>query len=1068
MGIRRARNIIPIPPITIWWTNNSVAWKRFSGPRRIARTHDATEAIRQKQTIAPIPPIFPIAPTTLQSVAARMVVLAVALTLGKVAAQERATPLPPNDLPGLRWTNPFFPGTTYRAEVPAGESLLGFAIGQRAANSTEIEKCLKAWAAAAPDRTRLVEYARTHENRPLHYLIVTAPKNLPRLDEIQNGLARLGDPRKLSDEEGKKLIDTLLPVAWLGYTIHGDETEGSDAALAVLYHLIAAEDPAVSKLLEEVIVIIDPLQNPDGRDRFLKMIAESRGTTPSVDDQSLQHTGYTPWGRGNHYFFDLNRDSLFGVHPETRGRMKAVSRWNPVLVVDAHGMGAQNTHLFSPPREPVNIHVPASRERWGRLFARDQAAAFDRHGLLYYHGEWNEDWYPGYTDTWPAFRGSVGILYEQARIAEDGVRRPEGRILSYRESVFHHVIGSMANLATVQANGKQLLENFYSIRQRACAADVPYAKRVFALLPTANRARLEKFLKLAQLHGFEVFQLPNELTVASATDQLGRELKDQKLPSGTILIPNRQPLGHLVAAALDFDPKISSKALEDERQELLRKGQSRIYDTTAWNLTMMFGLEALTLPMELPDSAKPYTLAERGEQSAIGQAESLVAYAIDGADDWSVTAAARLLERGVQVRAAEKPFEFEGQKFARGSILITRLDNRGFAGDLRQTIDAVTRELELRAVGIRSGLGEGDLPDLGGEYFHRLEPPRIALLSRGGSSTYDVGEIWFFLDHELGIRHARVSVEREADLSRYNVVIVPEGSGALSGSWTNRLKDWVKAGGTLIAMGSSAAQLSDEKAAFSKVRTLPEVLNKLADYELAIFREWLAREGNLPSADALWAHKAAAGLKYPWQSVDGAHAEEKELKKRDAWLKLFMPQGSLAATRVDTNHWLTFGCDEPLPVLAFRDPVLMAAEGVEAPIRLGYLTRSETKPADAAKPGAGGNTSEGKEKAARTDPRKEGETKDAAKEKKEPPRVGWSALPPGTEMHLRMSGLIWPEATHRLANSAYVTREALGQGQIILFATGPTFRAATLGPARVMLNAMIYGPGFGATQPIRP
>ncbi len=995
---------------------------------------------------------------------------AVALSLSGAAAQERATPLPPTDVAGLRWTNAFFPGATYRAAVPTGESLLGFPIGQRAANSIEIGTCLKAWAAAAPDRTRLVEYARTHENRPLHYLVVTAPKNLSRLDEIQSGTTKLGDPRKLSDDEARRLIDTLPPVAWLSYTIHGDETEGSDAALALLYHLIAGDDPKVTKLLGDVVVMIDPLQNPDGRDRFLKMIAENRGTTPSVDDQSLQHTGHAPWGRGNHYFFDMNRDYLFGVHPETRGRMKEISRWNPVLVVDGHGMGAQDTHLFSPPREPINIHVPPSRERWGKIFAREQAAAFDRQGLLYYNGEWNEDWYPGYTDSWPAYRGSVGILYEQARIAEDGVRRPEGRILSYRESVFHHVIGSMANLATVQANGKQLLENFHSIRKDACAANGPYSKRVFAVLPTPNRARMEKLIKLAQLQGFELFQAVDEFTVASATDQLGRELKDKKVPAGTLLIPNRQPLGHLVAAVLDFDPKIPAKALEDERQEILRNGQSRIYDTTAWNLTMMFALEALTLPIELPDSARPYTPAERAGTGVIGQAESPVAYAIDGADDLSVTAAARLMERGVQVRAAEKPFEFDGQKFARGSVVITRLDNRNFAGDLREAIDATARALAVRAVAIRSGLGEGDLPDLGGEHFKRLEPPRIALLSRGGSSPSNVGEIWFFLDHELGIRHSRVNVEGDPDLSRYNVVIVPDGfSGPLPGGWTNRLKDWVKSGGTLIAMGNSAAQFSGEKAEFSKVRTLPDVLNKLGDYELAVFREWLARDGDLPAADAVWSHKAAPGLKYPWQSVEGAHAEEKELKKRDAWLKLFMPQGAIVATRVDTKHWLTFGCDEPLPVIAFRDPVLMAAEGVEVPIRLGYLAKSESKPVDAAKPVAAADVPAAKPKSDSLDDKKDGDKKGAdAKEKKEPPRVGWSALPPGTDMHLRMSGLLWPEATHRLANSAYVTRESLGRGQIILFATAPTFRAATLGPTRVMLNAMIYAPGFGAAQPIRP
>jgi hypothetical protein len=994
--------------------------------------------------------------------AAGLLVWAAVLTLSTATAQERATPLPPTELAGLRWTNAFFPGSTYRAAVPTGESLLGYPIGQRAANTAEIEKCLKAWAAAAPDRMRLVEYARSYEDRPLHYLIVTAPKNLSRLEEIQSGTAKLEDPRKLSEAEAKQLIETLVPVAWLGYTIHGDETEGSDAALAVLYHLIAAENPEVTKLLEDVVVIIDPLQNPDGRDRFLKMIAENRGTTPNVDDQSLQHTGYDARGRGNHYFFDLNRDPLFGVHPETRGRMTEVARWNPVLVVDAHGMGAQDTHLFSPPREPINLHFPASDAQWGRLFARDQATAFDQHGLVYYHGEWNEGWYPGYTDSWPVFRGAVGILYEQARIAEDGVRRPEGRILSYRESVFHHVIGSMANINTVQTNGKKLLENYYQIRQRACATDGPYAKRTFAVLPTANRARLDKFIKLAQLHGFEMFQATNELTAASATDQLGREVKDCKLPAGTILIPNRQPLGHLVAAALEFDPRIPAKALEDERQEILRNGGSRIYDTTACNLTMMFGLEALTLPIELPDASQPYKPADRAETGVVGEVEAPVAYAIDGADDLSVTAAARLMERGLQVRAAEKAFEFDGQKFARGSVVITRLDNRSITGDLRATVDATARELRLRAVAIRSGLGEGDLPDLGGEHFKRLEPPRIALLSRGGSSPLALGEVWFFLDHELGIRHARLNVEGEPDLSRYNVVVVPERfGGPLPGSWTNRLKDWVRAGGTLIAMGNSAAQFADEKAGLSKVRALPEVLNKLGDYELAVLREWLSRDGELPPADAVWSHKAVPGLKYPWQTIDGAHAEEKELKKRDAWLNLFMPQGALVAARVDAKHWLTFGCEEPLPVLALRNPVLMAAEGVEVPVRLGYLTKVKAKDADAAKTNPANTESSDKANAS--------DKLDAdKKEKKEPPRVGWSALPFGTEMHLRMSGLLWPEATHRLANSAYVTRERVGRGQIILFATRPTFRAATLGPARMMLNAMIYGPGYGTAQPIRP
>jgi len=1001
---------------------------------------------------------------------ARVAVAWLLLPLACALAQPRpAAPFPPTELPGLRYTNEFFPGTTYRAAVPTQQSLIGFSVGERAATAAEVERCLKAWAAAAPDRTRLVEYARSHERRPLYYLVVTAPTNLARLDQIQAGLAKLGDPRQLTDAQAQDLIKSLPAVAWLAYTIHGDETEGSDAALAVLYHLVAAEDAAVDKLLAAVVVIVDPLMNPDGRDRFVKMVAEDRGAAPSVDDQSLVHEGYWPRGRGNHYLFDLNRDFIYGVHPETRGRLREVARWNPVLFVDAHGMGAQETHLFSPPREPINPNIPRGREQWSRVFVKDQAAAFDRHHLLYYHGEWNEEWYPGYSDGWASYRGAVGILYEQARIAEDGVRRPEGRILTYRESVHHHVIGSMANLATVQNNAKQLLGYFYNTRKTAVDPNGSYARRTFAVLPSANASRLGGFAELMQLQGFEVFSAGREFTAASATDQLGREVKSRTIPAGALLIPNRQPLAHLVAAMLEFDPKLSQAVLADERQELLRRGRTRIYDTTAWNLTMIYGLEALTLPTDLPEAAQPYQAQKTPAKGLAGKAQSPVAYVINGADDHSVAAAARLMERGVEVRVAEKPFRFDEQDFPRGSVVVAPLDNRSFAGDLRQTVAATVEELGLTAIAIGSGLGPGDLPDLGGEYFHRLPPPRIALMCRGSFNPGDFGSLWFILDHDLAIRHSHIDETERIDLSRYNVVVLPSRfGGPFPTGLISSLKDWVKSGGTLIAIGQSAAALAAEKAEFSKVRTLPEVLGKLADYELAVFREWMARPGGLPDTNQVWAHQATPALQYPWQTVDGAHPEEKELKKRDAWQAIFMPQGAFLAARLDAKHWLTAGCQEPLPLLAGRQPVLMAGEDVEVPIRYGYLTPTNKPPAPE-KPLPAAAASETKPKPEGTGEKKDAEKKDTdKKDKKEPPRIGWCALPPGVEMHLRMSGLLWPEATHRLANAAWVTREPYGRGQIILFATSPTFRAATRAETRVFLNAAIYGPGFGAAQPIKP
>jgi hypothetical protein len=1000
----------------------------------------------------------------------RSLVVALAASLLLIPSLTTHAAVPPNAVPGLNRTVDFFPGARYEPAVPTPEAVLGFPVGHRATTAGQIEACLRAWTEAAPDRTRLVEYARSHEGRPLYYVVVTAPANLARLDAIETGLTRLGDPRLSTEAEAEYLIGSLPAVAWLGYTIHGDETEGSDAALAVLYHLIASTDPDLAKLREDLVIIVDPLMNPDGRERFVKMIAEHRGTAPNVDDRALVHSGYWPYGRGNHYLFDLNRDWLWAVHPETRGRLRAVARWQPVLFVDAHGMGPQETHLFSPPREPINPNLPAGRATWNLRFAEDQARAFDQHGLVYYTGEWHEEWYPGYSDAYVSYRGAVGILYEQARVAEDGVRRADGRILSYAESVQHHVIGSFANLRTAQTNARALLRHLRTTRQEAVSAPGPYAGRTFAILPSANATRRRALIELALIHGFEVFESPAGFTAAQATNQLGQTVLATNLPPGTLLIPNRQPLGHLLAAAFEFDPRLSDQALDEERQELLRQGASRIYDTTAWNLTMFFGLDALTLAMELPEGAKPVTAVAAPEGGVVAATDAPVAWVVDGADDHVVTVTARLLERGVQVRVAERAFQLDGRDFARGAAVITRLDNRTFPGDCAAVVAEVVTSLGLTAVAVQSGLGPGELPDLGGRYFPRLEPPRIALLGRGRFDTTDFGSLWHTLDHRLGIRHSPVEDGGRVDLGRYNVLVLPNGWSGSGGLSLDALKEWVRDGGTLIAIGSAAGRFTTEAAGFSKVRLLPEVLGRLADYELTVLREWLGRGSNTVAASALWSYQPPAQLEYPWQAVGGGHPEEKELRKRDAWLGIFMPQGALMAGRVDTNSWLTFGCAEPLPLLADRRSVLMSLNDVETPIRYGYLTPTDAPATEAlAKPGGTpAAPSESAEGSAAAAERAASGTGTEKKDKPEPARIGWTALPPGTEMHLRQSGLVWPEATHRIANTAYVTREGFGRGQIILFATSPTFRSAAQGTTRVFLNAVVYGPGLGATQSIKP
>ncbi|MEE4303727.1 MAG: M14 family zinc carboxypeptidase, partial [Wenzhouxiangella sp.] len=310
------------------------------------------------------------------------------------------TPYPeptPSTLAGLDYPQSLFSeNADHDPAIPLPESVLGFEVGERVATSGQIVAYARR-VAEVSDRVELVEYGRTFEGRPLVYLAVSTPDNLARRDEIQSGMAALGDPRDSDAGERERLIDGLPAVAWLGYSIHGNESSGSDASLAVLYHLAADRSEQTRSLLSDLVVIIDPNQNPDGRMRFVNGVHQARGAQPNVDDQSLVHTGYWPFGRGNHYLFDLNRDWMYARQPETRGRIPHVIDWKPMLFVDIHEMGSQDTFLFSPPRKPYNPHLPPYRMDMAQRFADEQAQAFDAFGYPYYSGEWNENWFPGYS-----------------------------------------------------------------------------------------------------------------------------------------------------------------------------------------------------------------------------------------------------------------------------------------------------------------------------------------------------------------------------------------------------------------------------------------------------------------------------------------------------------------------------------------------------------------------------------------------------------------------------------------------------------------------------------------------
>jgi hypothetical protein len=908
----------------------------------------------------------------------------------------------------------------YDSLIDHPNKFLDFNYGERVASPEQIENAINTYKNQS-NKIKVINYAKTHEGRPLHALIISSPENIAQIDEIKQNLSALSDARITNDREAQKIIDSLPAVAWMAYSIHGNETSGSDAALGLIYHLIASKDPEIENLLDNMVVIVDPVMNPDGRSRFAKSLEQYRGTAPNYDDQSLIHTGDWPYGRTNHYYFDLNRDWIYLTQPETQGRVSLINEWKPQILVDAHEMGAQDTFMTGPAREPINKNMDRDLVKWGNVFAQDQGSEFDRRNWRFYTGEWHEDLYPGYS-FYVNFRGTLGILYEQSRMAEDGVRRPEGTIQSYKESVHHQFISSLTNLNTLLNNSKAMYSDYWEARKLNVSDESKWANQTFVILPTKNISRINTLAEKLKSQNIEVFTNKKNINVKNVMKQTGDIIEEFNIPAGSMVIPNRQPEAPLISAILEFDAEIDEDVLKKEREVTLKDGSSIMYDTTAFNFTMMYGLEAVTVPENIKGNL---SLWEPSSVKVDVDNEAIM-WVVDGADDLSVSFAARLMEQDVQVRIVDKDISLSGKNLSRGSPVVIDMDNPENS-NLVQLIRNTAKDLNVSVSSLYTGFGPEELPDWGGRHFRLLNKPQIAILSHEGFSSYDVGVSWWSLDHHLGIRHSQLNTSMigYADLRRYNTLIMPSGYRSLNQGEISVLKEWVKQGGTLIANNGSTRMLVSDNS-ITNIKDISDSFENSHEYNIKLQREFLSKNISM-DLDYVNNNKISYEISYPWEKTEN-RIDSDILKKRDSWQSLFMPSGAFVSGRVDEKHWLSFGTIDTLPLLYSNFPVLMAGSGSKAVIRVGELTK---------------NTDQDKYRS-----------------------INWSDIPAGNDLNVRMSGLVWPEASARIANSAYLTQERYGKGQIILFSGEPNFRGSSLGTNRLWLNAVIYGSGLGTSSRI--
>ena len=894
----------------------------------------------------------------------------------------------------------FVDPTTIDPRIPTPFSIIGHEVGEKAVRYDPLMRYLEVLAASS-DRIRMNPYGKTHEGRTMVHLFITSPKNHQRLDQIKAGNGRLADPRKLaSAAAGSELIESHPATAIMAYSIHGDELSSTDAAMQLAYQLVAGTDDGTKSLLEQVITIIDPLQNPDGRERYLASLEQRTGVISSTDGQHIQHNPMG--GRTNHYGFDMNRDWVSLVSIENQARMKVLTEWNPQFMVDSHEMGPLEGYLMDPPRQPLSPLLPDRNLHWREQYGFDQAAAFDAHGWSYYAKDWNVEFAPIYAGSWVNLTGGASILYEQANVTGAAYKLETGHLLTYREAVHHQLVSSLANLNTLKNNRLGILRDYFEDHLAAVNGDGKLTG-TFLMPPHADRTRMARFIDLLGRLAVEYSFAQEPVHLAGATDLWGNKNDELELPAGTLVVKSDQPFRRVVHTLLGFETRPDNSYLKIEREELENHRGSRFFDVTAWNLPMAFGLESYwaneVTDLKL-DSKAPMPVREAVDW----RSKPKYGYIIDSSCAAVYDVMVRLFEQGCHLRVGTRPFDLYGHSYQPGTIVLRGHENPDNLGEILQELardfDVSIRPAQTASVG-KVG------PDLGGPKFVLLHAPRVALLA--DDMTNSVGAVWYLLDYRLKMRVSPVS--RSRDLRKYNVLIL-----AGRGSVSDGVKKWVADGGTLIAFGEAAYAIARKDSELSSVKRRRDVLDKLAVYKEDLEREQQADEIEI-DFDDLWGDgQGDKGNADPKETEDNEEQNEEQskkpassgnaekLKRIDEWQRIFKPSGVFVKARIDERHWLGFGLGKFLPVMVGGDTVMMSMYPTETPVRL------------------------------------------------------------VDEDDLRLSGLLWPEARQRLANSSFATVERHGHGQVILFASNPTHRGWYPAMERLFLNAVFLGPGMGTNQ----
>ncbi len=777
-------------------------------------------------------------------------------------------------LPGITGHNP---------DIPVHVDVFGHEIGQYHTRPDQVIEYFEE-VAAASDRVMMGTHGMSYGHRKMVHAIVTSPENHARLEEIRLANLRLSDdPNGVDDAE----LEEMPVVAYLGYSIHGDEASGTEASLLFLYHLAAARGEWIDALLDNTVLIIDPMMNPDGRDRFVDWANGNRGAVHTTDPQDREHNQAWPRGRTNHYYFDLNRDWLIGSHPESKGRIDLFHQWRPQVLTDHHEMGGNSTYFFQPGiPSRTNPYTPQLNQDLTGEIGAYHASRLDGVGSLYYARESFDDFYYGKGSTFPDANGTIGILFEQGSSRALETEVTDGT-MHYAYTVMNQFLTSLSTADALVNMRTKLLGYQRDFYQQAPSFARDQEMTAYIVSLTRHRTRAQHMLKTLMQHRVVVHELAESITIDGVT----------YAPGEAVILPIDQPQSRLLVA--NFEP-------------MTEFTDSLFYDVSSWAMPMTFDVDVHRVtsnPSRLFGEAIDEVELDGG---AIVGGSSPYAYLMPWGRYYSARALYQLHKAGVTPRLMRQPFTANVNgvpiEFDRGAVVIPlqRRDGNGPSADvLLSLLEERANKDHVTFYAVDSGwTPEG--PELGGPSSSWLQMPSIALLSGDGTSMNNMGEAWHLLTERMHVPVSLLEVSwvGRADLSRYNTIVMAGGS--YGGMDVDALKSWVRQGGRLIATSGSSVSW-------------------------AIRNELLSLDAKPFDMDSLLKDVAYADVSF----VSGAQRIG----------------GSIFEAELDQTHPIAFGFDATIPMFrnssTFYEPSSQPGSNVavytDEPLMSGYLSEEKAE-----------------------------------------------------------------------------------------------------------------------------